>query len=130
MKKPFMLSLLSVFVLSIILSGCGWIKTEKEFSNWLDGYTDKEGQAHEGFQSKVDKADQALSDRVSELDGKVDEPTINSFVDNMLARDSMALRKHIKDNSPDIDLTQDIEIGGETVTVSIPLTVEFFWPSS
>ncbi len=72
MKKPFMLSLLSVFVFSIILSGCGWIKTEKEFSNWLDGYTDKEGQAHEGFQSKVDKADQALSDRVSELDGKVD----------------------------------------------------------
>ena len=56
---------------SIILSGCGWIKTEEEFSNWLDGYTDK-GQAHEGFQSKVDKADQALSDRVSELDGKVD----------------------------------------------------------
>ena len=72
MKKPFMLSLLSVFVFSIILSGCGWIKTEKEFSNWIDGYTDKEGQAHEGFQSKVDKADQALSDRVSELDGKVD----------------------------------------------------------
>jgi chemotaxis protein MotB len=72
MKKTFMLSLLSVFVFSVIFSGCGWIKTEKEFTNWLDGYTDKEGQTHEGFQSKVDKADQALSDRVSELDGKVD----------------------------------------------------------
>jgi outer membrane protein OmpA-like peptidoglycan-associated protein len=72
MKKTFMLSLLSVFVFSVIFSGCGWIKTEKEFTNWLDGYTDKEGQAHEGFQSKIDKADQALSDRVSELDGKVD----------------------------------------------------------
>jgi len=27
-------------------------------------------------------------------------------------------------------LTQEIELGGETVSVSIPLTVEFFWPSS
>ena len=48
----------------------------------------------------------------------------------MLARDSMALRNYIADISPDIDLTSEIEIGGETVSVSIPLTVEFFWPSS
>ena len=48
----------------------------------------------------------------------------------MLARDSVALRNHIKDISPDIDMTSEIEIGGETVSVSIPLTVEFFWPQS
>merc|ERR1711964_937649 len=72
MKKTFTLSLLSMFVFSVIFAGCGWIKTEKEFTNWLDGYTDKEGQTHEGFQSKIDKADQGLSDRISELDGKVD----------------------------------------------------------
>ena len=48
----------------------------------------------------------------------------------MLARDSVALRNHIKDISPDIDLTSEIEIGGETVSVSIPLTVEFFWPKT
>ena len=71
MKKTFTLSLLSMFVFSVIFAGCGWIKTEKEFTNWLDGYADKEGQTHEGFQSKIDKADQGLSDRISELDGKV-----------------------------------------------------------
>jgi hypothetical protein len=27
-------------------------------------------------------------------------------------------------------LTSEIEIGGETVSVSIPLTVTFFWPQS
>ena len=32
--------------------------------------------------------------------------------------------------SPDIDLTSEIEIGGEPVSVSIPLTVGFFWPQS
>ena len=44
----------------------------------------------------------------------------------MLARDSMALRNYIQKISPDIDLTSEIEIGGEAVSVSIPLTVEFF----
>jgi len=27
-------------------------------------------------------------------------------------------------------LTSEIEIGGETVSVSIPLTVAFFWPDT
>jgi len=27
-------------------------------------------------------------------------------------------------------LTSEIQIGGEAVSVSIPLTVEFFWPQS
>ena len=48
----------------------------------------------------------------------------------MLARDSMALRNYIEQISPDIDLTSEIQIGGEAVSVSIPLTVEFFWPKS
>ena len=48
----------------------------------------------------------------------------------MLARDSVALRNYITDISPDIELTQEVEIGGDTVSVPIPLTVEFFWPQS
>ena len=48
----------------------------------------------------------------------------------MLARDSAAFRKYIQEITPDIDMEQKIELGGETVSVSIPLTVEFFWPSS
>ena len=67
---------------------------------------------------------------ITEVDGDNKPETITAFSQNMLARDSAALRNYIKEISPDIDLTSEIEIGGETVSVSIPLTVEFFWPSS
>ena len=59
-----------------------------------------------------------------------DKSTINEFTQNLLARDSVTLRNYIKEISPDIDLTSEVEIGGETVSVSIPLTVEFFWPQT
>ena len=36
----------------------------------------------------------------------------------------------IKKLSPDIELQQEVEIGGETVKVDIPMTVNFFWPES
>ena len=67
---------------------------------------------------------------IIEVDGDNKPETITAFSQNMLARDSMALRNYIQEISPDIDLTSEIEIGGETVSVSIPLTVEFFWPQS
>ena len=64
------------------------------------------------------------------MDGNSDQETITSYSQNMLARDSVAFRGYVADIAPDIDMEQEIEIGGETVSVSIPLTVEFFWPSS
>ena len=66
---------------------------------------------------------------ITEVDGDNKPETITAFSQNMLARDSMALRNYINDISPDIDLTSEIEIGGEAVSVSIPLTVEFFLAS-
>jgi hypothetical protein len=67
---------------------------------------------------------------ITEVDGDSKPETITEFTQNLLARDSMALRNYIQEISPDIDLTSEIEIGGETVSVSIPLTVTFFWPQS
>ena len=67
---------------------------------------------------------------VIEVDGDPKPDTISQFTQNLLARDSVALRNYIRDISPDIDLTSEVEIGGEAVNVSIPLTVEFFWPQS
>ena len=67
---------------------------------------------------------------ITEVDGDSKPETITEFTQNLLARDSVALRKYIADISPDIDLTSEIEIGGETVSVSIPLTVAFFWPDT
>ena len=46
----------------------------------------------------------------------------------MLARDSMALREEMRKVSPDIELRQEVEIGGDAVEVKIPMTVSFFWP--
>jgi len=67
---------------------------------------------------------------IIEVDGDSKDETLTAFSQNMLARDSVALRNYIQKISPDIDLTSEIEIGGETVSVSIPLTVEFFWPKT
>ena len=67
---------------------------------------------------------------ITEVDGDSKPETITEFTQNLLARDSIALRNYIQEISPDIDLTSEIEIGGETVSVSIPLTVAFFWPQS
>tara|TARA_S200000501_G_scaffold224632_1_gene210581 strand:+ start:726 stop:1478 length:753 start_codon:yes stop_codon:yes gene_type:complete len=80
-----------------------------------------------GYESTVSTR---LRYTITEVDGDNSQETINIFTQNMLARDSVALRKYIQEISPDIELTQEIEMGGETVSVSIPLTVEFFWPSS
>ncbi len=63
------------------------------------------------------------------INGEIEKPKIRNYVYNMLSRDSLFLRNKINEVSPDIDLTQEIDIGGELVTVDIPLTTEFFWPS-
>ena len=55
---------------------------------------------------------------------------INNYVDNMLSRDSLSLRQEISKVTPDINLTQEIDIEGETVKVDIPMTVNFFWPNT
>ena len=67
---------------------------------------------------------------ITEVDGDSTPEMITSYTQNMLARDSVAFRKHVQELTPDIELTQEIEIGGDTVSAAIPLTVEFFWPSS
>ena len=71
-----------------------------------------------------------LRHTVTSVDGDESQATINNFVQNLLARDSMHLRKEIKKVTPDIELSQEIEIGGESVKVNIPMTVGFFWPDA
>ncbi len=71
-----------------------------------------------------------LRHTITSVDGDDSQATINTFVQNLLARDSMYLRKEIKNITPDIELTQEMEIGGESVKVDIPMTVGFFWPDT
>ena len=88
---------------------------------------DIEQSAKYGYQTTISTR---LRYSVIEVDGDNKKETINSFTQNMLARDSVALRNEIQKVSPDIDMTSEVEIGGETVSVSIPLSVEFFWPKT
>jgi len=71
-----------------------------------------------------------LRHTIASVEGEDSPGFINEFVNNMLARDSKALRSNIKSVSPDIVMEQAIEVGGETVEVNIPMTVNFFWPKS
>ena len=64
------------------------------------------------------------------IDGNTEFSHITNSVNNMLSRDSLALRNEIKRVAPDIEMSQEIEIGGDTVKVDIPMTVNFFWPKS
>lgn len=67
------------------------------------------------------------------IDGDTDKGKINEFVDNeLVSRDSMALRKLVKDKTPDIDLTSNFECEscGHTERMDVPMTVQFFWPES
>ena len=67
---------------------------------------------------------------ILEVDGDNSQSAINEISINMLARDSKFFREEIQKVSPDIDLSQEIEIEGESVTVTIPMTVGFFWPDA
>ena len=100
-----------------LLTGADEIKIDKELKET----------AKYGLSSDITTR---LRHTVVEVDGESSSEAIASFSQNILARDSIALRNYISEITPDIELTQEVEIGGETVSVTIPLTVGFFWPQS
>ena len=48
----------------------------------------------------------------------------------MLSKESLFLRDEIQRINPDIDLKQEVDFGGESTEMDIPMTVEFFWPKA
>ena len=73
-----------------------------------------------------------LKHTITSVDGSSTRKDINSFVDNeLLSRDSLALRQHITSITPDVDMSFDFtcEQCGHDEEVDIPLTAEFFWPA-
>lgn len=64
------------------------------------------------------------------VEGNYDRKTINEFVDNhLLARDAKALRDYIVEIQPDIDLSVEIEVDEENVTIELPISSNFFFPN-
>lgn len=64
------------------------------------------------------------------VNGAEDKGTINKFVNNMLARDSRALREYINTIQPDVDLSVEMEDPktGETFLSDISLGLDLFYP--
>ena len=73
-----------------------------------------------------------LSACIVEVNGIKEKIKIDKFIRNMPARDSLALRKHLDDNEPGIDMKawMDCPHCSETSEVNLPLGATFFWPDS
>jgi len=64
---------------------------------------------------------------ITSVEGKTETKDIRDFVDNyLLAKDSRALREHVKEIQPDVDLTFFPD--GAEDRISIPVGINFFWP--
>lgn len=85
----------------------------------------------EGLKKINKNASPELSTRlkymITSIGGNREAKDIRQFVDNqLLARDSRALREYIKEVQPDVDLTFFPDISDSKV--SIPVGLSFFWP--
>ena len=67
---------------------------------------------------------------ITSVNDNNNKSVVSNFVDNMLSKESLFLRDEIQRINPDINLTQEIELEGETAEMDIPMTVEFFWPKA
>ena len=73
-----------------------------------------------------------LERSIVSVDGITDKNKITHFIRNMPALDSRRLRIHMKENEPGIDMTWHYNCDncrGEN-KIDLPLTSEFFWPST
>ena len=73
-----------------------------------------------------------LRDSIVSIDGVEDRQKVSDFVRSMLARDSLALRKHITQHQPDIITRQvsECKACGYVEEVSIPMGLSFLWPNA
>jgi len=73
-----------------------------------------------------------LENSIISVDGKTDKLKIKHFVMNMPAYDSKALRNFINNNEPGMDLSCSYTCGycGFENKLMMPITSEFFWPST
>lgn len=98
-----------------ILTGADEIKIDREL---------------EGLKKINRNASPELSTRlkyiITSVNGESGSKEVREFVDNfLLAIDSKALRKHLRETQPDVDLHYIDEDGKE---VAIPIGISFFWP--
>lgn len=70
--------------------------------------------------------------QIVSMDGERERSKLVPAIMNMRASDSRALRKHMDDVAPGVDMRQEFDCVqcGEKSEVDIPMGMEFFWPST
>jgi len=73
-----------------------------------------------------------LENMIVSIDGINDKNKIHHFIKNMPAKDSRSLRLYVKKLEPGIDMNwqYDCSSCGSNNGFGIPITTEFFWPST
>jgi hypothetical protein len=69
---------------------------------------------------------------IRSVDGDTDRGKVKNFVDTQLsAKDSLALRRNVRENTPDIDMSFTFTCPecGHVEKMGIPLGASFFWPN-
>lgn len=69
---------------------------------------------------------------ITAIDGVEEKPRIRKFVnEEFMSKDSLAFRKHLRENMPDIDTTFDFTCSncGLERKEETPMGVSFFWPN-
>ena len=71
-----------------------------------------------------------LKNSITSVDGNCDKAFLNSFVEDMLSRDSLFLRNYISESTPGMDFRFffECESCGESDYITVPMTSSFFWP--
>ena len=73
-----------------------------------------------------------LKASITSVDADKSRKAINTFVDNeFLSVDSFAYRTYLTSITPDVEMLTMIELdNGEVEEVAVPVTAQFFWPST
>jgi len=102
---------------------------------FLNGYDEKELTLTATRKQKLGlQTDSIITDKLNfsivSIDNITDKNKISQFVNNMPARDSLALRKFLDNNEPGIDMTVTMKCPScfEESELKLPLGVSFFWP--
>ena len=98
-------------------------KDEAEMSQIKDRSKKLGGQVEKGVTLR-------LFQSIVSINGETDRQKISQTINNMVASDARALRKHVQEISPNVDMKQWVKCKNcaEEMEVEIPLGLGFFWP--
>ncbi len=116
MKNVAVLTIVGIFVFSLILSGCGKLG-KKDFEGWRDGYVDENNQAHSELRNQDSNLDSKVEAQDTALRAKIDEDTEKAKEDAIAAAqlgdaDSIQAAKKF-DDALRSELTKVAEAAGQ-----------------